>query len=389
MRTNNSAAALLALTLAGLSSIAAAGHSSNSPTLWVASTGQDSGACGPQSTPCRSISQAIRNAIAGATIIVGVGAYGDLNKDGDFDDPGEEHSTGTHDCVVCVDKSLKIFSSAGPLVTTIDAGGIASPYYVVAINANNVVFGGDGYGFTVTGGQGGLAVGNETAVSNVRVSGNVALDDALIGFAALKGVVTLDHNVAVSSEVGFGGTGATAVTLRKNVASGDVTGFAANAADHLVLTGNIASHNFSGFETRALQVDAQGNSAVNNQSYGFTLLPTVDEAHQVITGSVVTFHQNTVAGNELAGVLAEREVDLTAHKNNFFGNGTRVTGAHAPNCGVLNKTTFTVDATNNYWGAATGPGPDPADAAGGACDFFGETTTFTPFRTTPVSVLPR
>src|SRR6516162_4268083 len=51
-------------------------------TLYVANNGLDGPACGPKTTPCRSITHGISNAAAGDTIIVGPGLYGDLNDDG-------------------------------------------------------------------------------------------------------------------------------------------------------------------------------------------------------------------------------------------------------------------------------------------------------------------
>lgn len=49
------------------------------------------------------------------------------------------------------------------------------------------------------------------------------------------------------------------------------------------------------------------------------------------------------------------------------------------NCGVQNNTGTTIQATGNYWGAPTGPGPDPADAS---CVFNpGSITVTVPFLT--------
>ena len=43
-------------------------------------------------------------------------------------------------------------------------------------------------------------------------------------------------------------------------------------------------------------------------------------------------------------------------RNNIWGNSYNMT-----NCGLFNNSGSTVGARNNFWGAATGPGPDPAD----------------------------
>ena len=48
----------------------------------------------------------------------------------------------------------------------------------------------------------------------------------------------------------------------------------------------------------------------------------------------------------------------------------------------------TTVATNNYWGAAGGPGADPADTAGKVCDFNQGTTVVKPFATTAYGISP-
>jgi len=65
--------------------------------------------------------------------------------------------------------------------------------------------------------------------------------------------------------------------------------------------------------------------------------------------------------------------------NNIFGNA---------DCGILVDGVAGVVASNNYWGAPTGPGPRPADAAGPgtSCDENGAATTITPFASKPFKV---
>jgi hypothetical protein len=69
----------------------------------------------------------------------------------------------------------------------------------------------------------------------------------------------------------------------------------------------------------------------------------------------------------------------------MFGNGLPF-GHTESACGLENVGFVGVDATNNYWGAATGPGLDPADEA---CDLPGGTTIVTPFATAPFKVKPK
>ena len=112
-------------TVLALSLLTGIPATASSRALWTTNYGVDSSTCGYGSHPCRSISQAIDNADTGDTIWVGAGRYGDLNGDGDFDDPGDEHasvinSRGGIDCVVCISKALQVYSVNGAEVTTIE-----------------------------------------------------------------------------------------------------------------------------------------------------------------------------------------------------------------------------------------------------------------------------
>jgi hypothetical protein len=61
--------------------------------------------------------------------------------------------------------------------------------------------------------------------------------------------------------------------------------------------------------------------------------------------------------------------------NNIFGNNNVPLDGNV-NCGVLNQTSAVVEATNNFWGAPTGPGANPADDA---CNVGGGQIIHTPF----------
>jgi hypothetical protein len=59
-------------------------------------------------------------------------------------------------------------------------------------------------------------------------------------------------------------------------------------------------------------------------------------------------------------------LDVTITENNIFGNTV---------CGVHNISGSVTDASNNFWGDALGPGPDPADEI---CDLLGSVTVVQP-----------
>src|SRR5262245_14686348 len=76
----------------------------NAATLRVANNGVDGAGCGTTTSPCRSLSRAIANAVAGDRIIVGPGRYGDLDRDGTFGESGEETGAGCsgNGCMILV-----------------------------------------------------------------------------------------------------------------------------------------------------------------------------------------------------------------------------------------------------------------------------------------------
>ena len=91
-------------------------------TWWVTNRGLDSPSCGARTNPCRSISAAIEKASDGDAVVVGAGLYGDLNGDGAFTAPGEEHFDPNLSCIICISKSIKLVSLHGAEDTIIDAG---------------------------------------------------------------------------------------------------------------------------------------------------------------------------------------------------------------------------------------------------------------------------
>jgi hypothetical protein len=73
--------------------------------------------------------------------------------------------------------------------------------------------------------------------------------------------------------------------------------------------------------------------------------------------------------------------DATMTDNNIFGNGT--TGS---NCGVLNISGIALTVPNNFWGAASGPGLDPADAIEEGCGGHPYPTLVDPVATKPFTI---
>ncbi len=320
--------------------------------LHVQNNGVDSVFCGSPSAPCRSISQAIFNASAGDEILVGPGRYGDLDGDGILGETGEE--TGEINfgcgCVLKVDKAVAIQSTHGAAATVVDARNFFTSEQsaaVVRITANGAVFGRVDHGFTLTGAP--------------RNNGLV--------------------------------TAATRVIITGNRSSGNAGGFSIFGSQN-VLSRNVAvANNGHGFEMFGQSHIFRANAAIGNNGEGFLVLGGQSHTieNNVSTANGVGFHvfsgganlkSNSAVGNADVGILIGQGATASIGGSNIFGNGVLPVQSGPTNCGLLNSSGNSITATNNFWGAATGGGADPADEV---CDLSGS-TAFLPFAQKPFSV---
>jgi hypothetical protein len=368
-----------------------ASASSTGRILYVASNGVDSINCGNRATPCRSITQAIANAVNGDQIEVGPGLYGDLNADGDLDDPGEEAPLkSTNDLlVVHVNKRLGIYSQRGAAATTIRATLLPLDtgdrlVTVVWISAGGVIFGRPNGGFTIVGGSrtNGIVVDGGPA----RVVGNIALNSGNFGFVFLShnGEIVAVNNVAESGSNGFEAVASHRVVLDGNIASnnlgfpvGDGVGFLLNGSSEFVAVNVVKNCVSSG--------NGSGIIAANGGSFKFSRNTVTGNLRSgiIIAGEGdASLSQNSVIANVSNGITIGTGLhSISLRRNNIFGNGTGTN-----NCGVHNETGAVLDVAGNYWGAPSGPGLDPADNAGPSCDATGSTTITEPFATKPFPI---
>lgn len=186
--------------------------------------------------------------------------------------------------------------------------------------------------------------------SSVTIVGNQVIATSRSIFGLARGIsaefagetVLIEGNQVLGWPNGINAEGP-GKTVRKNQVSQSNTGIVADGA--VAVVGNIATGNLTGLFV-ANGATATGNAAYGNGGEGFVAL---------FSGPI--------------------------EKNNIFGNA---------GCGISNFHGTTL-ADHNYWGSATGPGPDPADPAGpgSGCDSGGPApgaTTVTPFATKPFSV---
>lgn len=310
-------------------------------TLHVRNNGVDTATCGAVAAPCRSISRGVANAAARDRILVGPGLYGDINGNGILGEPGEEAAGGI---MILVNKPLTLESEAGAGATVIDAGTTDSG--IIVVISGGSVIGTAGNGFTFSGGPGsaGLVTSNGSPfTSEMTASGNMAVNTQ-IGFTLFAGDVgkyTLTDNLAIRCFIGFLSHNGSGHAFKRNTAVG-------NQAWGFLMEGG--GHSFA------------DNLGIGN-GYGWEIHGPADPAF--------TFTGNTAIGNTLAGLTFLDGAVATLTHTNIFGNGQALT-----NCGIFAAPGTLVNAPTNFFGAATGPGPDPADSA---CASPGSTLLVAPF----------
>jgi Right handed beta helix region len=350
----------------------------NGKTLLVAVNAVDSPTCGALATPCRSIGQALANAVPGDTILVRPGRYGDLDADGVLSSSGEE-TAGTDFGAVEIRKRVRLLSTDGASATVIDANGAKQA--AVVIFASGVQFGERGAGFTLTGGwfQGLVSA----AGTNVVIAGNTVRNIGAqpdVGGQAMTvnifGVIEVRDNLFVdnpSASLVLTPQNATAyasvhdnVFTGSNAAEGSVGILVGGANPHLIYR-NVVSDN-----TIGLIVNYGAARIFNNLITGNRDGVQVGGVPDPVPPHGPTFTRNTFSANGNYGlyVIVGTPGAITVRENNFFGNSS--------GCGIASQSADALNARNNFWGAATGPSSaDPADSA---CGFNGPILT-TPFAT--------
>jgi hypothetical protein len=316
-------------------------------TIHVAANGDDGAApsCGSTAQPCRSISKGIANAAAGDTVLVGPGLYGDVNGNGTLGETGEEPSAA---CSININKAVKVVSRDGARSTILDFSQVdlGSTLTAVCINANAAVFGQSNKGFLIAnnpGGSGSVGVEVVSGTTGVTVAGNVSRNAQDEHFTIDGDSAKVEDNLA---ELGA------LLTIGFHVTGG-----------HDALKRNTARNTNHGFEIEGNLNVVTGNLAIANRSNGFFIILADADPTPVDVSAKNGFTKNAAINNgggvNVSGSLtADGTVDVRG--NSMFGNG-----AGGGNCGLLisnfSPTTLMVNCDGNWWGAASGPGADPAD----------------------------
>jgi len=190
------------------------------------------------------------------------------------------------------------------------------------------------------------------ALSDVTIAGNVVIGD---------------HSGCAAGIVAGSGT---SIVVMSNVTTGCEEGVEVNlaSAGTSSVSDNIAQDNEVGFLLAGVPV-VHGNIAAGNTSLGFDLAG----------GASVT--ANAVIGNGGPACRSAAPPRLGVHGNNFFGNGFAGLFGFF-NCGIYKHSTA-LNATGNFWGQRSGPGPDPGDDA---CNQGVGSITTIPFATREIKV---
>jgi hypothetical protein len=349
---------LVVLPLALVCACTASVEASTAPPLYVAANGVDSATCGDTAAPCRTIAQALAKVSSGGSIAVRPGVYGDVNGDAQLSGLGEEQ--GTDSAVVAIALPVQLYSTHGAAVTIIKSSFARSN--VVEINSDNVSLGGRDAGFTFSGGgnAGLVAIGN-----GISVVGNAAIDNGGYGMGLFSsGMIQAINNVASGNGTqGFvaNSFSSGSVTLKNNLATANSgAGFQLSGADSRhTLSYSVASNNSQG-----VVLTPGPSRVVGNRLSGNIIGVAFEQGsmNPIAPGPMVS--RNDIVGSS-AGAIGYFRFDgapanEVIRENNFYGAATAGPEISV-GCGVVNNTASTIDVRHNYWGAATGPGPKPAD----------------------------
>jgi len=302
--------------------------SAGAAKLHVENHGIDGPSCGTAQAPCRSISRGVANAAEGDTILVGPGFYGDLDGDGAFGEVGEEGpAAASCDCLVLVDKRVRVLSTAGGAATLLLHPSTPLRAFRLTAGGSRVGLRNHGFSIVGSGGTGLLLEGD-----GIEAAGHWLVRDTVVANGADTGVS--DSRV-------FGGEGFFAVGTGAR------------------LLGNAAALAEQGF-TLGLNDAGLPKGAARRLERSVAVGNLVGAAVDSDVGPTV-FERCAVIGNALAGVYVNVNEGTTASRLSIYGNGGGSMAIPAPNCGVAAATDL--PATRSFWGSPGGPGPDPADAA--------------------------
>ncbi len=312
--------------------------------------------------------------------------------------PGVYHES------ITIPKSLVVKSSDGAQTTIIDGNSATENYYMVSIDADNVILD----GFTITNplysgvaDASGVVIGSVSKNSNIRITNCIIHD---IGNPARSGVsfgtfginsgpvdqLEIDHNVIYN----IADSGNDFVDAGIFVYGNDVSSAATNIGVHDNVVYNVGSPStadtciYVGENSSVITVTTNSvwPNVWNNTSGEYGIATRPDSLSSIsVTGNFVT-----KAG--IAGIRLRNPCGDAVYGNNVYLNPTGIlvndtsSGANASLNNIWGNTTYGLDnlaellpANGNWWGAANGP----SGVGGGSGDAVAGLVTLIPFLTAP------
>lgn len=392
------------------------GESSSAATTWFVGPGGGGGSC---STPSfATIQSAVDTAVAGDTIQV---------------------CAGTYDEQVSIDKAITLRGAQYGIAGSLHAGAESVVKGFSVTNANVIVDGfkvdpgtsASGVGLTFVGGtaetvedniitdygydatahQGSEAVllsgtsgmlfqhnllENPTATGQAQFSSAAAQNGVFAGSGVSNDVEVLNNvfrgaSTYPGTDIGLSYTSGTSPVISGNVSTGGatlVTLFNSTG-------GEVTNNTFTGDPNVTGSVIYVGggdtNTTISNNSvsggyFGVAFRNVYGDGPNgtaTVTGNSLT--GNYGGGVSLSGTAIASNSSVVVRSNNLGGYSytalDTTCGDDVATCGANNATSYTLDATNNYWGSASGPYNAVSNPSGTGSPVSAQ-TTFSPWWTT-------
>lgn len=304
-----------------------------------------------------TIQAGINAAVAGDTVLVAPGVYTES---------------------ITIDRSITLLSSAGPASTIIDPPAL--DYYLVSIEADNVVLS----GFTITNPDyvgtadaSGILTYNAGRKSNIRITnciihdvGSMTRNPVSFGtYGINSGPVDgleVDHTIIYN--IGNGSNAAEAVGIfvwgNDNADSAININLHDNSVSNIINpTDDNSGIRIGGFSSN---VGINYNTISPSVKQGIVtssgMIGPTTITHNRVNGATIyglllrspypqTVEYNTITNNGTGIYISNTSFPPTIHYNNIFGNTV----------GLNNASPNDVNATNNWWGSASGPNTPGGD----------------------------